>query len=438
MAGRAEALRRFKALDICGRRAQLTVEDERIVTRVYSYVSHLGSLAQLCADTNLPGGLSDLEEPGAPVFDGHLFDLFGFHWLFGQTDVANVVCVRSDLPPVMRPKLCTVEDPERFFGCIERVLPDFLASPNRPLRPQAMWWRLLSKEPTSWASLDRSLALLLEQRLLFMLEEQAAPEAAVDFEKALVKAEKKKAKRKAKKKKQKKAESDLDDEQFDAEDEADVDDVDDLKDEDKPASLSTVSTRPETPRRKSQTAASSPEGPVGEDVSASQLVSMVWSGLSQDRGGWAQVTKKKSRQKFGARGDAESSVTASSEQDTSRSEQDASRSEQDASRSEQDTSRSEQDACRSEQDASRSTEQTRDRGDRCVTWDWVPYEDEVEYTNVPPMWELPDELPQDFPEDLRAKLPDGSLPEETGFPEIADYTVEHPDTDEELYYGRWY
>ena len=62
-----------------------------------------------------------------------------------------------------------LEEPTRFLEFVDRVLPDFLASPHRALKPKATWWRLLNKEPSNWAALDRALALLFEQQFLALL-----------------------------------------------------------------------------------------------------------------------------------------------------------------------------------------------------------------------------------------------------------------------------
>jgi hypothetical protein len=73
---------------------------------------------------------------------------------------------------------------------------------------------------------------------------------------------------------------------------------------------------------------------------------------------------------------------------------------------------------------------------------WVPYEDEVEYTNVPPECPLKD--PLDADPQLQVTMPDGGCPwatllrDEGGFPPPAarqfDDEVEYPDTDEEVLY----
>jgi hypothetical protein len=78
---------------------------------------------------------------------------------------------------------------------------------------------------------------------------------------------------------------------------------------------------------------------------------------------------------------------------------------------------------------------------------WVPYEDEVEYTNVPIACPLKDPLDEDPQPEV--KMPDGACPWATllrdeggGFDDIPasrNYfdDVEYPDTDEEVMYG-WY
>jgi hypothetical protein len=76
---------------------------------------------------------------------------------------------------------------------------------------------------------------------------------------------------------------------------------------------------------------------------------------------------------------------------------------------------------------------------------WVPYEDEVEYTNVPPACPLTDPLDADPPPEV--KMPDGGCPWATLLRDAecfdlptyqhVDDDVEYPDTDEEVMYG-WY
>ena len=105
----------------------------------------------------------------------------------------------------MRPKIPWLEEPTRFLEFVDRVLPDFLASPHRALKPKATWWRLLSKEPSNWAALDRALALLFEQQFLALLAGET-PKAIlepedVDLVADLERREKKKAKKKKAKKK---------------------------------------------------------------------------------------------------------------------------------------------------------------------------------------------------------------------------------------------
>merc|ERR1719482_1145276 len=165
----------------------------------------------MCEETNLPNGIGNGDDLAPVPLTGHLFDCFGCHWQFGETDMPNVVVVRSDLSPVMRPKIPWLEEPTRFLEFVERVLPDFLASAHRTLRPKATWWRLLNKEPSNWAALDRALALLLEQHFLGMLAGET-PKSALDSGDAdlvadLERSEKKKAKKKKAKKKKTKADA---------------------------------------------------------------------------------------------------------------------------------------------------------------------------------------------------------------------------------------
>jgi hypothetical protein len=218
---RAEIHKRFSELDVAQRRALLAVDDGRIVNRVYGAVQTLATCARLCEETNLPNGIANADDLAPVAFEGHLFDCFGCHWQFGETDIPNVVVVRSDLSPVMRPKIPWLEEPTRFLEFVERFLPDFCASPHRTLRPQATWWRLMNKEPSNWAALDRALALLLEQHFLSMLAGET-PKAALaddsDIVADLEKSEKKKAKKKAKKKKKAKGDAET----------AELDDVDEL------------------------------------------------------------------------------------------------------------------------------------------------------------------------------------------------------------------
>ena len=43
----------------------------------------------------------------------------------------------------MRPKIPWLEEPTRFLEFVDRVLPDFLASPHRALKPKARLDRLI-------------------------------------------------------------------------------------------------------------------------------------------------------------------------------------------------------------------------------------------------------------------------------------------------------
>jgi hypothetical protein len=124
------------------RRDLLTFDDSRILRHVYAHVSALGAQARACEDAQLPSGLSD-----------GLFERFSFHWRLQGCEAL----------PVLRPKTQSIEDAADFWSALERALPDLLR--RRPA-PEATWWRLVMKEPHSWASLDRGLALLLEQKLL--------------------------------------------------------------------------------------------------------------------------------------------------------------------------------------------------------------------------------------------------------------------------------
>jgi hypothetical protein len=156
------------------------------------------------------------------------------------------------------------------------------------------------------------------------------------------------------------------------------------------------------------------------DVSPHRFVSMIWSGLSQeamdeddsgDQGEWAQVTARKNRRgrkHVEAKGDCERLFDAEPNM---------------AHEAEVSTI-----ATGTQQGAS-----------------WVPYEDEVEYTNVPPACPLMDPLDADPPPEV--KMPDGGCPWATLLRDAecfdlptyqhVDDDVEYPDTDEEVMYG-WY
>ena len=60
---RTEVKKRFCELDVAGRRALLTIDDERIVGRVYSAVQNLATCARICTETNLPNGVGNGEVP---------------------------------------------------------------------------------------------------------------------------------------------------------------------------------------------------------------------------------------------------------------------------------------------------------------------------------------------------------------------------------------
>jgi len=409
----------------------------------------------------------------------------------------------------MRPKIPWLEEPTRFLEFVDRVLPDFLASPHRALKPKATWWRLLSKEPSNWAALDRALALLFEQQFLALLAGDS-PKSILEPEDVDIVADlERREKKKAKKKKAKKKKTTADAEK--AELDGDLDESEGAKPADEslqsergevaavtddvasaevaeadPQEVSNLSTprtssvgRARTPSVtsvKSEKTAPTESGAPSEEgqslefsstagtrrspptdpamtpedapanVSPHCFVSMIWSGLSQeamdgddsgDQGEWAQVTarkNRKSRKHVAAKGDGERLCDA--EPNTAHEAEAESPAALPAG------AESDDPATSVEAFEQVSTIVT---GTQQAGASWVPYEDEVEYTNVPPACPLTDPLDADPPPEV--KMPDGGCPWATLLRDAecfdlptyqhVDDDVEYPDTDEEVMYG-WY
>jgi len=151
--------------------------------------------------TGLPADDDAAEDVPLPLASGQLFDCFTILPAVPVESPDHPGCVVLRCEPILHPKRPALDDPARFLALVESHLPDVLASPHRRAQPQATWWRLVSKTPQSWEALDRSLALLLEQRLLTVpdpnavdaLPEEPALEALLD---SPVKEKKKKKKKK--------------------------------------------------------------------------------------------------------------------------------------------------------------------------------------------------------------------------------------------------